>query len=282
MGDHAVSTAQARQLPLSAAASRRPEGADTYESAIALSRREANLRSAATTCLAGIALVQAIELPSLYGEGRQFAGLAILAGIICVGLGVAFAAASETAGRHLWRLTGVLSLLVVAGWLVPRVWSIPGAVHHQGHWVVSPGGAAAVMALIALVVSVVAIRPGRSSVRGVLTGAAVLLAFTPGIGALLVALGPGLSGGLTSLAAGHHEHHGLDETLIKFQPIAGGHGGHYVYKASVPPHQTAIGVALIVIAALVFTYGTLGFLRRRAASGASDQLIDDTMERGVA
>jgi hypothetical protein len=162
------------------------------------------------------------------------------------------------------------------------VWAIPGAVHHQGHWVVSPGSAAAVMALAGVVLAVVAIRPGRVSVRGLLTGAAVLIAFAPGLGALLVALGPGLSGGLGSLAAGHHAHHGLDETLIKFQPIAGGHGGHYVYEAPVPPHQTAVGIALIVMAALVFTYGTLGFLRRRAASGVSDHLVDDTMERGVA
>jgi hypothetical protein len=282
MGDHAVSTAQARQLPLPAAAQRRPEGAESLESVTGLSRREANLRSAATTCLAGIALVQAIELPSLYAEGRQFAFLGVMAGLIAIGLAVAFAAASEAAGRHLWRLTAGLSFLVVVGWIVPRVWLIPGATHHQGHWVASPGAAAAVMGLAGLVLAVVAIRPGRASVRGLLTGAAVLLAFTPGIGALLVALGPGLSGGLTSLAAGHHAHHGLDETLIKFQPIAGGKGGHYVYEASVPPHQTAIGIALIVIAALVFTYGLLGFLRRRAASGASDQLIDGTTERGVA
>ena len=277
-----MSTAQARQLPLPAAAQRRSEDTEIVESVTGLSRREANLRSAATTCLAGIALVQAIELPSLYAEGRQFAVLAVLAGLIAIGLAVAFAAASEGAGRHLWRVTGALSLLVVIGFLVPRVWSIPGAIHHQGHWVASPGAAAAVMGLAALVLSIVAIQPGRASVRGLLTGAAVLLAFTPGVGALLVALGPGLSGGLTSLAAGHHEHHGLDETLIKFQPIAGGKGGHYVYKATVPPHQTAIGIALIVIAAIVFTYGILGFLRRRAASGASDQLIDDTVEGGVA
>ena len=276
-----MSTAQARQLPLPAAAQRRPEGAEILEPAGALSRREANLRSAATTCLAGIALVQAIELPSLYGQGRQVAVLAMLAGIICVGLSVALAAAAEDSGRHLWRLVGAISFLVLAGWAVPRMWAVPGFVHHQGHWVVSPGGAAAAMAVACLGIAVVAARPTRASVRGLLTAAAVLFAFAPGIGALLVALGPGLTGGLGSLAAGRHVHHGLDEALITFQPIAGGNGGHYVYKASVPPHQTAVGIALIVIAALVFTYGTLGFLRRRTTPGDSVSHTD-TIERGVA
>jgi len=276
-----VNTVPARQLSLPAAAQRRSEGADLLESATWLSRREANLRSAATTCLAGIALVQAIELPSLYGQGRQFAVLAFLAAGICLGLGVALAAASESAARHLWRLVGAISFLVLAGWVIPRVWAVPGAAHHKGHWVVSPGAAAAVMAVVGIVLAVVAVRPTRASVRGVLTGAVVMLAFAPGLGALLVALGPGLSGGLTSLAAGQHVHHGLDETLIKYQPIAGGHGGHYVYKATVPPHQTAFGIALIVIAALVFTYGTLGYLRRRAASSDSVSHTD-TIERGVA
>jgi hypothetical protein len=281
MGDCAVNTVPARQLSLPAAAPRRPEGAEILESATDLTRREANLRSAATTCLAGVALVQAIELPSLYGQGRQFAVLAFIAAAICLGLGVALAAASESAARHLWRLVGATGFVVLVGWVIPRLWAVPGATHHKGHWVVSPGSAAAVMGAACIVLAVVAIRPKRSSLRGLLTGAAVLLAFTPGLAALLVSLGPGLSGGLTSLAAGQHVHHGLDETLIKYQAIAGGHGGHYVYKASVPPHQTVFGIVLIILAAIVFTYGTLGYLRRRAASSASDPLTD-TIERGVA
>jgi hypothetical protein len=82
-----------------------------------------------------------------------------------------------------------------------------------------------------------------------------------------VALGPGLSGGETSLAAGVHLHAqgGSDESLIRFEPIAGGHGGHYVYRAAAPPQRTALGVALIAAAAFVFLYGAVGCLRRRRA-----------------
>ena len=54
-----------------------------------------------------------------------------------------------------------------------------------------------------------------------------------------------------------------------FQALPGGRGGHYVYKATVAPHQTAFGIALIVLAALVFTYGAVGYLRRRTAAGES-------------
>jgi hypothetical protein len=84
---------------------------------------------------------------------------------------------------------------------------------------------------------------------------------------LLVALGPGLTGGETSLAAGVHVHSqgGFDESLIRFEPIAGGHGGHYVYRTASTPHQTALGIAMVVAAAFVFLYGAVGCLRRRRA-----------------
>jgi hypothetical protein len=129
-----------------------------------------------------------------------------------------------------------------------------------------PGTACAALAAVCLVLAVVAVPPGWTA-RGLATAAAVLIALAPGAGALLVALGPGLTGGETALAAGVHvhSHAGLDETLIRFEPIAGGHGGHYVYLTAAPPHQTALGVALVVAAALVFLYGAVGCLRRRRA-----------------
>jgi hypothetical protein len=261
-----VSISSAPSLSLEVAA-RRTEGAGMLQTATALSRREATLRSAATTCLAGIALVQAIELPSLLAQGRQFAVLALGSMALCLALGLALAATAEGAARHLWSVVAGTAVLVLAAWVAPRAVTVPGLAHHKGHWTSMPGGATAVLAAVCLVIAVVAAPPTRMSARGLATAVAVLFALAPGVGTLLVALGPGLSGGETSLAAGvqAHSHAGLDEALIQFQPIAGGHGGHYVYRAPATPHQTAFGVALVVLAALIFTYGALGYLRRRTA-----------------
>jgi hypothetical protein len=237
--------------------------------ATALSRREATLRSAATMCLAGIALVQAIELPFLRVQGGQFAALSLAAMVVCVGLGLALAAAPAGASRQVWRVIAAGAVLVLAGWAAPRAVAIPGLAHHQGHWTGLPGAACAAPAAVCLLLAVVAARPTRAAARGLAAAIAVLVALAPGVGALLVALGPGLLGGETSLAAGVHVHsHGLDETLIRFQPIAGGHGGHYVYPTTAPPHETALGLALVVAAALVFSYGAVGYLRRRSAASA--------------
>jgi hypothetical protein len=236
------------------------------ETATMLSRREATLRSAATTCLAGIALVQAIDLPLLLVQGRQFAVLSIAAIALCLGLGLALAAAPAGAARQLWRLVAAAAVLVLAGWAGPRAVAVPGLAHHQGHWTAMPGAACGALAAVCLVLAVVAVPPTRSA-RGLAIAVAVLVALAPGVGALLVALAPGLSGGETSLAAGVHvhSHAGLDESLIGFQPIAGGHGGHYVYRIAAPPHHTAVGVAMVVAAAFVFLYGAVGCLRRRRA-----------------
>jgi hypothetical protein len=240
----------------------------TMETETALSRREAMLRSAATTCLVGIALVQAIELPSLFVQGRQFGVLGTAAMMLCVGLGLALTAAPAGATR-LWRTVAGGAGLVFAGWAVPRVYAVPGLAHHQGHWLGMPGAAAGALAALCLVLAVVAAPPTRSAVRGLATAAAVLLATAPGVGALLVALGPGLPGGEKILATGGHIHsHGSGEASIVFRPLPGGHGGHYVYQAAPTAHQTALGLALIVAAAFVFTYGALGLLRRRTAPAA--------------
>jgi hypothetical protein len=265
-----VSTTTAPSLPLGVA--RRADSAAT-PAAAGLSRREATLRSAATTCLAGIALVQAIMLPSLFTQGGQFAVLAGAAMAVCLGLGLALAAAPAGSGGHLWRLVAATAVVVIAGWLGPRLFAIPGLTHHKGHWAAAPAAACAALALAALVLAVVAVPPTRVSIRGLATAMAVMAALAPGIGALFVALGPGLSGGETSLAAGvhanAHAHGGLDEKQIVFQSLPGGRGGHYVYKATPAPHQTAFGIALIILAAIVFTYGAVGYLRRRTVAGES-------------
>jgi len=87
---------------------------------------------------------------------------------------------------------------------------------------------------------------------------------------VLIALGPGTAGGEAVLASGGHIHsHGSPENSIVFQPLPGGKGGHYVYKAKAIPHQTTLTFGLIVSAAFVFAYGTVVYLRRRSAPAES-------------
>jgi hypothetical protein len=237
------------------------------ETETALSRREALLRSAATTSLAGIALVQAIALPSLFVQGRQFGVLSIAAMLLCVGLGLALTAAPAGA-TWLWRTLAGGAGLVFAGWAVPRLYAIPGMAHQKGHWAAMPGAVAGGLAAACVVLAVVAAPPTRSAVRGLATAAVVLLATAPGVGALLVAVGPGLAGGEKLLATGAHIHsHGSGESAIVFRPLPGG-GGHYVYLATPTAHQTAFGLALLIAAAFVFTYGAVAYLRRRTAPAA--------------
>jgi hypothetical protein len=247
-----------------------------------LSRREATLRSAATTCLAGIALVQAIELPSLFVQGRQFVVLSLAAMALCIGVGLALCAAPAGAGERVWRVVAATGGVVLAGWAVPRAFAVPGLAHHAGHWTAMPGVIPGVLGAVCLVLAVVAVRPTRASARGLATAVAVLVALAPGVGALLVALGPGVSGGETALAAGVHvhAHGGLNENIIRYQALPGGRGGHYVYPVPAPAHQTALGVALIVAAASIFIYGAVGYLRRRSEPRESVALSG--LERGLA
>jgi hypothetical protein len=249
----------------------------------ALSRREATLRSAATTCLAGIALLQAIELPSLFAQGRQLLVLSIVATGLCVGTGLALAAAPAGAARQLWRVVAGIAVLVIAGWAVPHAVTIPGLDGDRGHWTAMPGVACGALGALCLVVALAALPPTRAAVRSLATAAAVLITFIPVVGVLLVALGPGTAGGETVLASGGHIHsHGSGESAIVFQALPGGHGGHYVYKTTPVPHNTPVGLALMVAAVFVFTYGAVAYLRRRSAPLESVGLSGLDLERGLA
>jgi len=269
-----VSISTARSLPL-AVVTERTESAGAE--APALTRREATLRSAATGCLAGIAVVQAIELPFLRVQGGQFLVLSMVAMAACIALGLALAAAPQRASRQVWGLVAVAGVVGFASWLAPRLTTVPGLAHHVGHWV-TPGGIAGVLGVACVALSAAAVRP---TVRGLVTSFAMLVALVPGVAALLVSLGPGLAGGETSLSANVHVHaHGLDETLIRFQPIAGGRGGHYVYQGIAQPHLTVLGVALLAAATTIFIYGAVGHLRRRSAPADAGTL--DNLEGGLA
>jgi hypothetical protein len=260
------------------------------DQAAALSRREAALRATATTCLVGIAVVQAIGLPYLLVQGTQLAVLSMATMAVCVGLGLTLAAASAGAARQLWRAVAAADLLVLAGWAAPHVFAVPGIAGDRGQWTAPAGAISAALALACLAVAVVAAPPTRASVRGLLTATAVVIALAPGAGVLLVSLGPGTFGGETVLAAGAHIHsHGSPESAIVYQPLPGGKGGHYVYKAVAAPHQTPFEAALIIAAGLIFIYGVVGYLRRRVAAGGSsdsgslrDSVALSGVERGMA
>jgi len=189
--------------------------------------------------------------------------LSVAAMALCVGLGLALAAGSAEAAPQLWRVVAAGSVLVLAGWAAPRAIDIPGLTGRT-HWGAMPGGVSATLAAISLVLALTALRPTRSSLRGLATAVVVLVALAPGAAASLVAFGPGVLGGEGSLASGVHVHnHGLNEDLIQYRSF-GGHGGHYVYTAPAPPHDSPLGVALVVAATFVFLSGSVGYLRRRS------------------
>jgi hypothetical protein len=174
--------------------------------------------------------------------------------------------------RQLWGVVAANAVLVLAGWAAPHAFAVPGLADRRGDWTAMPGTVCAALAAVCLVLAALAVPPARATARALATTVAVLVALAPCAGTLLVALGPGPAGGETALAPGGHVHaqSGLDETRIRYQPIAGGHGGHFVYRAAATPRQTPLGVAILVAAALVFLAGAVAHLRRRSALAQAD------------
>jgi hypothetical protein len=235
------------------------------ETESALSRREATLRSAATISLAGIAFLQALELPSLFAQGRQLAILSLVAMGSCIVLGWLLAATSSGVSRQLWHAVAGASGLVLVGWAVSHLASVPGLDSDRGDWASMPGLVTGVLSALSLGVAIAAAPPTRAAVRGLATATAVSLALAPAVAVAVVGLGPGTAGGETVLASGGHIHsHGSPESAIVFQPLAGGKGGRYVYKATAKPHNTPVGVGLMMAATFVFVYGAVAYLRRRS------------------
>jgi hypothetical protein len=234
------------------------------ETEAALGRREAMLRAAAVACLTGVALVQALGLTRLVAQGRLLGVGSLTAMTLCIALGWTLAAAPARASRPLWRLVALTATLVLAGWAASRAFGVPGVPGSRGHWTAMPGAASAALAGVALTLALVAAPPTRASARGLVTAAALLAAMAPGTGVLLVAASPGPAGGEAVLVAGRHHH--VQASLgpkIRLQPGSGRHGGHYVIAAP-PGPPTALDVALVAAAALVFIAGAIGCLRRRS------------------
>jgi hypothetical protein len=258
-----VSVGTAPPLPLEIVTGRTESA--RRDSASGLSRREATLRSAATTCLAGIALVQAIQLPSLLVQGAQYAVLSVAATALCLALSLALAAAPASASRQLWRAVAAAAVLVLAGWAVPHAVALPELASALGDWAAMPGTAGGALAAACLVLAAAAVRPTPATARSLATALAVLVALGPGVGALLVALGPGPPGGETAIASDVHVHapSAAAEPDVEFRP--GRNGNHYVTRVYTPPHASAFGAALVVAAAFVLVFGAIGHLHRRSA-----------------
>jgi hypothetical protein len=273
-------SAGAHSLPVGLAASSRGETPIALAPEALLSRREATLRATATVCLAGIALVQAIELPPLFAQGGQFALLSMAAMAVCTALGVGLTAAPAIAAGALWRLVAATAVVVLVGWALPRALTVPGlepdgyggaAVVGAVHRWLSPAGAiCAALAAAGLAVAGIAARPARPTIRALATALAVLAVMAPGVWVALVALGPGAVGGEQSLAQGHvHSHAGHSASVIpeaiQYRPGSGRSGGHYLVAVTPPPRHSPLTLGLIGAAALGFAAGAVEHLRRRSA-----------------
>jgi hypothetical protein len=159
--------------------------------------------------------------------------------------------------------------LVLAGWALPRAAFIAWLPNTRGTWEAPAPAVCAGLAVACLLLAGVVLRPRRAGLRGALTALAVLAGLTPGIGVLLVALGPVPLGGEAALAAGAHVHQGATfESTIKFKPGSGRNGSHYVYEVAVAPPPSPLTITLTAGAALTFMAGAAGALRRRSAPGA--------------
>jgi hypothetical protein len=267
-------------LPVALPAAGATEVTRTPDPEAALTRREVALRSTATVGLAGIALVQAIELPSLFAQEGQFAALSMAAIALCIGSGLALTMAPAAAAGPLWRLVAAAAVVLLTGWALPHAFALPGleedgygglaAVGALDRWASPPGAVCAGLAIVSLLVAGIARRPARPAARALATALAVLATVGPGVWVGLVALGPGAVGGEQSLAAGHvHSHAGHSAAAvpeaIEFRPGSGRAGGHFLVAVTPPARHTALGLGLVIATVLVFTAGAVGHLRRRSA-----------------
>src|SRR4051794_2834125 len=155
---------------------------------IGLSRREATLRSAATASLAGIALVQAIELPPLLAQGRALTVLSLVTTALCVGVAAALAVASAGAAPRLWRAVSATAVAVLAGSAAGFVLPSLAGAGGEETTILAAGGAA--LAAAALVAAVAAGRPTRARLRRLATVAGPPPAIRPGVAGLLLPAAP--------------------------------------------------------------------------------------------
>jgi len=238
---------------------------------LALGPREAALRSAATACLAGIALTLGIELAPVVARSAVL-GAVVLGGIaLCVSAGLALVAATASGSAAAWRVVAGTATLVLAAWALPHAAALPPPAGARGDWAATPGVACAGLAAACLVLAALAVRPTRATTRALAAGLVVVVAWLPAAAVFVVATGPGPPGGEAAIATGGqnghlHVHATASEPVVLRRP--GPNGDHFVtlVPRSHRPPRTA--VALLAAAAAVFVAGAASSLRRRSAASA--------------
>jgi hypothetical protein len=259
-----VSAAAAPGRALAGALGRSPSTAPAG-TATALTRREAALRSAATACLAGTALVLGIELAPVLARSAVLGALLLAAMALCVGAGLALAAAPVSASQAVWRTVAGPATLVLAGWALPHAVALPEPAGARGDWTASPGVVAAGLAAGCLVLAAVAVPPKRTTARGLAAAVLVLVAWGPGAAAFLVATAPGPADGEAAVPTDVRAH----VHAIAAEPVivrrAGRNGDHFVTPVSTPGRAPAAGVGLLAAAAEGFAGGAAASLWRRSA-----------------
>jgi hypothetical protein len=260
-----VSAAAARPRAIAGAVGPTPTGARARDGS-ALGAREATLRSGGTACLAGIALLLAVELPPALARSTALGVLLLGAMATCVGAGLALVAAPASASPRAWGAAAAAAAAVLAGWALPRAVSLPEPAGARGGWVAMPGVACAGLAAACLVLAAAAVPPARRTARGLAAALAVLAAWAPGVVAFLVATGPGTPGGEAAIPASGHVHAPsvAPEPVIVVRP--GPTGNHYVTPVSTTPRPPAPAVVLLAAGAAVFVAGAAASLRRRSTA----------------
>ena len=152
---------------------------------------------------------------------------------LCLVLGWALAAAPASAAGQLWRCVAAACALVLAAWAALHAFAVPGLAGDRGHWTAMPGLACGVLAAAGLALAVAAARPTRVGVarrRGRPGGRAGARS--------------GRRRDARRARAGHggrrdgprlgraHPFARFARSSIVFQPLPGGRGGHYVYRAT--------------------------------------------------
>src|SRR3954471_13916971 len=243
-----------------------------------LSRRETTLRSAATTCLTGIALIEAIYVPALWARGEQQLAVVSMAAVaLCVVVAWALAMARAGSPAGLWCAVGATGALALTGWAASHASASSRLAGALGGWAELPGGIAALLAALSLAVAVKAAAPRAASHVLACAGVVVLLTLQPIAGAMRDSVGPGTTGGASVHASGGHVHSGASfDNSIVYQPIAGGKGGHYVVKAPpAAPHRTPLGLAVLIGTAALFAGALVGSLRRRGTIAGAERVAFD-------
>jgi len=224
-----------------------------------LSRHQAAARAAALAALLGLALVQVIEQPYAFAQGRQIGVLSAL--LIAAALGAAallFRAPQEKGARPAWAAVALVAAVVLAGWTLTRVAAVPGVAGERGHWTTGPGLASAVLAGCCLgsAAAGAGVRLTRETFKAAGMAVGVLVAMAPAVVAAVVAFGPGPQGWAHGHAAAGAEG--------PVKPGFFGQTGEYVYPNATPPHLPSWALALAMGLALGAWYLAAAALQRRA------------------